>query len=274
MTFDPTWIQWSILQNTTYYIHTTYILHTYNVHTTYRRSDHIVSFWTQFRQDKTVRCSSDIKYLLMPDVSSGIGKPQPQTYIGDPTTCAIFIQAWGSNWGSAGFSRNQNNFGSSGAYVTCIYCGLRVTINTCKTPHGAQRPWTHFYYVCFSVCGWQKPEDHQFEPHGWRRHYTGRYRGSGISRVYLWPVSQKPLWQATQPRKIKFHSHSFQFAKEWLLKHELFKSEIEEHFWGSTCAMSADILIFTEESCYTGQPQKNETEEMHCGKTWMDIFSG
>ena len=42
------WIQWSILQNTTYI----YILHTYYVHTTYRMSDHIVSYWTQFRRDK------------------------------------------------------------------------------------------------------------------------------------------------------------------------------------------------------------------------------
>ena len=43
------WIQWSILQNTTY-IH---ILHTYYIHThtTYRMSDHIVSYWTQFRRD-------------------------------------------------------------------------------------------------------------------------------------------------------------------------------------------------------------------------------
>ena len=41
------WIQWSILQNTTYiHTHTTYILHT-----TYRMSDHIVSYWTQFRRD-------------------------------------------------------------------------------------------------------------------------------------------------------------------------------------------------------------------------------
>ena len=30
----------------TYYVHTTYILHT-----TYRMSDHIVSYWTQFRRD-------------------------------------------------------------------------------------------------------------------------------------------------------------------------------------------------------------------------------
>ena len=39
------WIQWSILQITTY-IH--YHIHT---HTTYRMSDHIVSYWTQFRWD-------------------------------------------------------------------------------------------------------------------------------------------------------------------------------------------------------------------------------
>ena len=38
------WIQWSILQNTTY-------IHTYILHTTYRMSDHIVSYWTQFRRD-------------------------------------------------------------------------------------------------------------------------------------------------------------------------------------------------------------------------------
>ena len=43
------WIQWSILQIATY-IH---ILRTmYYVHTTYRMSDHIVSYWTQFRRDK------------------------------------------------------------------------------------------------------------------------------------------------------------------------------------------------------------------------------
>ena len=49
------WIQWSILQNTTYHIHThTYILQTYYVHTTYRMSDHIVSYWTQFRRDKNL----------------------------------------------------------------------------------------------------------------------------------------------------------------------------------------------------------------------------
>ena len=44
------WIQWSILQNTTYiHIHTYTYIH---IHTTYRMSDHIVSYWTQFRRYK------------------------------------------------------------------------------------------------------------------------------------------------------------------------------------------------------------------------------
>ena len=44
------WIEWSILQITTY-IHIPHT-YTYYVHTTYRMSDHIVSYWTQFRRDK------------------------------------------------------------------------------------------------------------------------------------------------------------------------------------------------------------------------------
>ena len=57
------WIQWSILQNTTYiHIHTYYILHT-----TYRMSDHIVSYWTQFRRDKKVNFPS--KYQNFPTIS-------------------------------------------------------------------------------------------------------------------------------------------------------------------------------------------------------------
>ena len=43
---------------------------------------------------------------------------QPQIYKGDPRTCAIFILAWSSNWGSSSFSCNQNNRGSSGAYMS------------------------------------------------------------------------------------------------------------------------------------------------------------
>ena len=50
------WIQWSILQITTY-IHI--------LHTTYRMSDHIVSYWTQFRRDKNC-----MKWLLLAFSSS------------------------------------------------------------------------------------------------------------------------------------------------------------------------------------------------------------
>ena len=45
--------------------------------------------------------------------------------------------------------------GLRGAYVTCIYCGLRVKINTRKTLHGAQRSWMHFFFHVWSA----KPKD-------------------------------------------------------------------------------------------------------------------
>ena len=44
------------------------------------------------------------------------------------------------------------------------------------------------FCVCFCVCGRQKPEDPQFEPHGWRCYYKGQYKRSGISLVYLWAL--------------------------------------------------------------------------------------
>ena len=97
----------------------------------------------------------------------------------------LFLSQHGAQIGGLP-ARNQNNRGSSGAYVTCIYCSLSVKINMPKTPHGAQRSWTHLYCVCFCVCGRQKPEDSQCEPRGWQRYYTGRYRRSGISCIYLW----------------------------------------------------------------------------------------
>ena len=47
------WIQWS--QNTIYYIHTTY----------YYMSDHIVSFWTQFRQDNKLNWRHILQNLAL-----------------------------------------------------------------------------------------------------------------------------------------------------------------------------------------------------------------
>ena len=46
--------------------------------------------------------------------------------MGDTRTCTILIPAWGLNCGASGFSRNQNNRGLSGAYVTYIYWSLSV----------------------------------------------------------------------------------------------------------------------------------------------------
>ena len=66
--------------------------------------------------------------------------------------------------GVLGFPCNQNNRGSSGAYVTCIYRGPSVKINMRKTLHSARRSWAHLFCMCFCACGRQKPEDPQFEP--------------------------------------------------------------------------------------------------------------
>ena len=82
------WIQWSILQITTYihilhttYIHTYtyYILHTYiNIHTTYRISDHIVSFWTMFRRDKKgIFLESLIQKGILPEKRTSVITPCP-----------------------------------------------------------------------------------------------------------------------------------------------------------------------------------------------------
>ena len=121
-------------------------------------------------------------------------------YTGDTRTRAILILAWGSNWGSSDFSRNQNNSGSSSAYVTFIYCGLSLKINMRKTPHNAQRSWMNLYCVCFmwSAKTWRP----QFESHGWWCHYMGQYRRSGIFCVYLWKYPKlssllTKLWGAT-----------------------------------------------------------------------------
>ena len=100
---------------------------------------------------------------------------------GDTRPCTIFIPAWGSIWGSSGFSCNNNNRGSSGVQINCMYCGLSMKTIARYKPRGTQRSWAYLFCVCFCVCGRQKPEDPQIELHGWRRHYTGRYRESGIS---------------------------------------------------------------------------------------------
>ena len=84
-------------------------------------------------------------------------------YEGDLRTCAILILAWRSNWGYSNISRTQNNRRLSGAYVTCIYCGLSMKINTRRNAAWLAKIVDTFV---FCVCGWQKPKYPQFEPHG------------------------------------------------------------------------------------------------------------
>ena len=69
-----------------------------------------------------------------------------------------------------------------------MYCCLSMKINTCETPHGEWRSCTDFVCVCFCAYGRQKPEYPQLELHGWRHHYTGWYRSSGISFISQWKI--------------------------------------------------------------------------------------
>ena len=78
----------------------------------------------------------------------------PQIETGDPGTCAILIPAWGSNWGYSGFSREQNNRDSSGAYV------LR---SEREDKHAWNAAWRAkfvgaFCCLCFRVHGRQKTQ--------------------------------------------------------------------------------------------------------------------
>ena len=65
---------------------------------------------------------------------------------------------------------------------TCMYCGMRVKTKKRKMLRGALRSWAQ-----------QKSEGPQIEPHGWRRHYTGRYRLYSINWTYLhsWWILQR-----------------------------------------------------------------------------------
>ena len=83
-------------------------------------------------------------------------------------------------WGAKcflGISCNQNNYGSSGAYVTCIYCSLSsLKINTARKDHG--RIWFAFVFAC--VVG-KNPKTPNLSPMA-----DDAIMRSGISLVYLW----------------------------------------------------------------------------------------
>ena len=86
----------------------------------------------------------------------------------------------GLNFGSLSFSLNQNNPRSSGAYVTCVYYGQSAKANMRKTPHHAQRSWTHLFCICFIVCGRAKNRT----PSNWGPLLTTPLGGLG-SLVYI-----------------------------------------------------------------------------------------
>ena len=110
---------------------------------------------------------------------------------GDPRTCTILTLAWGSNWGYP-VSPNQNNCGSSGAYVTCIYYGLSAEIHTRWNVAWCMKSWMHLFCVCFCVCGWQKPEYPNLSTMADEAITQGRYTRSGISLVYMCSVQTYP----------------------------------------------------------------------------------
>ena len=83
------WIEWSILQNTTYYIHTTY----YIIHTTYRMSDHTVFLNTvQVRHKKKKKKKKKKKFTLTNKILSDFHctlykRTHHQTIGGPPWEC-------------------------------------------------------------------------------------------------------------------------------------------------------------------------------------------
>ena len=96
-----------------------------------------------------------------------------------PNVIKYFITAWAKIGGLRVFRQ------SKWPVVRLVTVKMSVKINTLKMPQTPRRSWTHLFCVCLCMCGRQKPEDLQFEPNGWRRHYTGGIRCLGFPRVYL-----------------------------------------------------------------------------------------
>ena len=116
-----------------------------------------------------------------------------------------------------------------------MYCGLSMKQSHSKS-HAVCEDCERICFVFAFACGWQKPEDPQIVPHGWRRQYTGQYRESGISPLYLWIHHIKPgqllvecilryysnLWEKKTKKKMKLRliltikwQSCIQFTHEW-----------------------------------------------------------
>ena len=96
------------------------------------------------------------------DPKSNPNNSDPQIYKGDSRTCTNFIPAWGSNWGSSGFSRNQKIYCSPGMKIIGAFA-LRLFL----------RVWSAKTWIPPIWGPWMT------------RQLTGGYTRSGISLVYL-----------------------------------------------------------------------------------------
>ena len=133
----------------------------FTIHTPLVKDFKQVFYWgagvVYFRWISSLDMSACNPYILYgkvnPDVTQRVCGFQLNSQMnkGDPRTCTIFISAWGSNWGSSGFSCNQNNCDSSGAYATYIYSGLSVKINTYKMLNRAWKLWAHLFWHMWSA---------------------------------------------------------------------------------------------------------------------------
>ena len=122
----------------------------------------------------------------------------------------------------------------------CMYCGLSVKINMSETPHGTWRSWTHFVCICFCVCGRQKPEYPQFEPHVWRRHYMGWYTRSGISLVYL--CNARDNWESYHPQE----------SNTWPMVRSTSSLTLDESTWKLILSYSTYLLFTSYLSLWVG----------------------
>ena len=125
---------------------------------------------------------------------------------------------------------------SSGAYVTCIYCGLSVKISMHKMLHGAQKSWTHW----FCVRNRPKPEDPmQLEHHGWRCHYIGQQYKRPSSPLYICGLDLDIFW----PNSHNINKH---WGKSILQVPDTGTSQywwILEHFWCTSIVWKCDIYV-------------------------------
>ena len=110
-----------------------------------------------------------------------------QIYVRDLRT--IFIPAWGSNWGSSGFSHNQNT----------KVCQVHMSLHLLRTEHedktcvkclmvhkdGGSIGFV-FVFACMVGKKLKTPKLSPMADNAITQSYMGWYRRSGISGVYLW----------------------------------------------------------------------------------------